>query len=121
MAIALSEGARGDVVTLFAFLHDHERFDDHGDPDHGARAVENLANLRDVYFTIDDAGFNLLCDAIAGHSFGGTEGDITIRTCYDADRLDLGRVGVMPHPKYLCTDTAKNPDFLREAYERSIR
>lgn len=121
LAISLAENARSDVVTLFAFLHDHERHNDDSDLHHGARAALNAVRLRDVYFTIDDAGFDLLCEAMSGHSFGDTQGDITVQTCYDADRLDLGRVGIMPDPKYLCTDTAKNPDFLREAFERSIR
>lgn len=121
LRVALAEGARTDVVTLFAFLHDHERWDDNGDPEHGVRAALNARNLRDVYFTIDDEGFNLLCEAMCGHSTGDTKGDITVQACYDADRLDLGRVGIMPDPKYLCTDTAKNPDVIREAFERSIR
>tara|TARA_B100000315_G_scaffold79959_1_gene73252 strand:- start:616 stop:768 length:153 start_codon:yes stop_codon:yes gene_type:complete len=33
--------------------------------------------------------------------------DITIATCWDADRLDLGRVGADPNPKYLFSDEAK--------------
>ena len=28
-------------------------------------------------------------------------------TFYDADRLDLGRVGIIPDPRRLCTDAAK--------------
>ena len=28
-----------------------------------------------------------------------TEADITIQTCWDSDRLDLGRVGMMPEPR----------------------
>lgn len=121
--LARAEGARLDVVTLFAFLHDHERLDDWTDIDHGQRAVENARTLRadGSYFTIDDKGFDLLCRAMAGHSHGGTIEDITVQCCYDADRLDLGRVYVMPDPKYLCTKTAKDPDFIREAFERSTK
>lgn len=108
LRVALAEGARTDVVTLFAFLHDHERWDDDADPDHGDRAALNAANLRDTYFTIDDEGFDLLCEAMRGHSKGGTQADITVQACWDADRLDLGRVGIIPNPKYLCTKTAKD-------------
>lgn len=32
--------------------------------------------------------------ALAYHSDGYTEGDITVQVCWDADRLDLGRVGI---------------------------
>lgn len=119
--LAKAEGARLDVVTLFAFLHDHERVHDNEDFEHGPNACLNAHNLRDKYFTIDDEGFALLLEAMAGHSTGDTKGDITVQVCYDSDRLDLGRVGITPDPKYLCTATAKDPDFLREAFERSIR
>ena len=121
--LARAEGARLDVVTLFAFLHDHERFDDHNDIEHGDRAVENARALRadGSYFTIDDKGFDLLCTAMRLHSLGVCHHDVTVSVCMDADRLDLGRVGVMPDPKYLCTKTAKDPDFIREAFERSVK
>jgi uncharacterized protein len=119
--IAQAEGARLDVVTLFAFLHDHERINDDEDWGHGPRAALNAKKLRGTYFTIDDTGFDLLIEAMCGHSTGDIYGNITVQTCYDADRLDLGRVGIVPNPKYLCTATAKDPDFLNEAYLRSIR
>lgn len=119
-AIAEREGARVDVVTLFAFLHDHERIHDSLDSEHGPNACINAHNLRDVYFTIDDEGFDLLLQAMAGHSNGTMDGDITVRTCWDADRLDLGRVGIIPDPIYLCTDTARDPIFLQAAYGRSL-
>ncbi len=38
-----------------------------------------------------------------------TAGDITVQTCWDADRLDLGRVGITPNPRWLCTACAKDP------------
>ena len=47
--------------------------------------------------------------------------DITVQTCWDADRLDLGRVGIRPHPKYLCTAVAKGAGVLQGAYLRSLR
>ena len=53
--------------------------------------------------------------ACAGHTHDRTHPDITIQTCWDADRLDLGRVGITPQPNYLCTDAAKRPDILEWA------
>ena len=47
-------------------------------------------------------------------------GDVTIQTCWDADRLDLSRVGIRPDPKKLCTKAAKDPAMISWAYERSI-
>ena len=35
------------------------------------------------------------------HSDGAVDVDPAIQTCWDADRLDLGRVGIKPAAKYL--------------------
>ena len=51
---------------------------------------------------------------------GLVEGDITIQTCWDSDRLELGRVGIKPLPERLCTEFAKRKDIIEEAYRRSI-
>ena len=40
LSIAAVNGARTDVVELFAFLHDSCRLSDGGDPGHGSRAVD---------------------------------------------------------------------------------
>jgi uncharacterized protein len=47
------------------------------------------------------------------------DADITIQTCWDADRLDLGRVGTTPDPARLCTAAARDPEMLRWADRRS--
>ncbi len=54
------------------------------------------------------------------HTMGKTTGDVTVQTCWDADRLDLGRVGIRPHHKYLCTKAAKDAQMIAWAYHRSI-
>jgi uncharacterized protein len=48
------------------------------------------------------------------------EGDVTVLTCWDADRLDLGRVGIRPDPTYLCTAAARDTDMLTWSYRRSV-
>src|SRR5262245_42304235 len=93
LRVAEVTGARADVVTLFAFLHDSCREDDGTDDGHGGRAAVYARELRGRCFDIDDAGFVLLVAACAGHSDGLTQADVTVQTCWDADRLDLGRVG----------------------------
>jgi uncharacterized protein len=45
--------------------------------------------------------------------------DITIQTCWDSDRLDLGRVGITPHPRRLCTEAAKRPTTIKWADARA--
>jgi hypothetical protein len=40
------------------------------------------------------------------HSNGAVDADPTIQTCWDADRLDLGRVGIKPPARYLSLEAA---------------
>ena len=54
------------------------------------------------------------------HSDGRLHGDLTVRTCWDADRLDLGRVGIRPDPDRLSTPHARDEGLIRVAYERSV-
>jgi uncharacterized protein len=121
LMIARIEGAREDVVRLFAFLHDHKRENEGRDELHGLRAYESARDLRGKFFDIDTEGFLQLEEALTYHSDGLTQGNLTVRTCWDADRLDLGRCGTMPWAPYLCTETARNADVIAAAYKRSIR
>jgi uncharacterized protein len=50
---------------------------------------------------------------------GKIQANITIQTCWYADRLDLGRVGIIPHPIKLCTLVAKEPTILKLADGRA--
>ena len=68
---------------------------------------------------VTDAEMELLTEALIHHSEGYTQGDVTVRVCWDADRLDLGRVGIEPKPDRLCTETARNDDVLFWAKARS--
>jgi uncharacterized protein len=120
--VARGYSPRMDVIYLFAFLHDHCREHDNEDYLHGTAAATNAAKLREQqYFEIDDMGFDLLCYAMTHHSHGQTEADITVQICWDSDRLDLGRVGVIPDPKYLCTASAKTQEMIDRAYKRSTK
>jgi hypothetical protein len=51
----------------------------------------------------DDA-FELLHYACMRHTDGEQHENATIGTCWDADRLDLGRVGIIPSPELMSTD-----------------
>ena len=71
--------------------------------------------------TLDRLGLDMLVHACEFHSDGLTEADATIQACWDADRLDLGRVGIRPDPRRLCTAAAREPGNLEAAYRRSLR
>ena len=121
LLMARENDASVHVVELFAFFHDARRFNDHRDPEHGIRGAELAWQLKDRFFEASDQEMALLTEACYEHSNGLIESDITVQTCFDADRLDLARVGIMPNPLYLCTDQAKSASILMPAIERSIR
>jgi uncharacterized protein len=76
--------------------------------------------LRGTCIHLSDEEFALLFEAVRDHETGRTRGDITAMTCWDADRLDLGRVGIRPDPRYLCTELAKEKSTILWAYKRSL-
>lgn len=114
-------GADAQVVALFAVFHDSRRVNEDWDPHHGRRGAQFAAQLRGKFFQLPDHNFRLLQVACEQHTDGLTDGDVTVRTCWDADRLDLGRVGMKPHPNRLCTVAAKGMDTIEWAYDRSVK
>ena len=116
-----STGANARVVELFAFLHDSCRRNDGHDPEHGARAADYAQSLQGSVFTIPDGDFVVLVEACQGHTHGRYNDNVTVQTCWDADRLDLGRVGIRPLAERLCTEAARDPVLIESAYRRSIR
>ena len=109
------------VVELFAFLHDSCRHDDGYDPMHGSRAATSIAELAEDLPELSREEGELLGYACTHHSDGLSEAEVTVQVCWDADRLDLGRVGRVPDPGRLCTSAARDKELIRWAYRRSIR
>ena len=105
--VAQHTGADIAVVKLFAIFHDAQRKNDEDDPDHGRRGAELARDLRQRYFALSDAQFDLLYKACAGHTDGAQSSDLTIGTCWDADRLDLDRIGISPSHEYMSTTIGK--------------
>ena len=118
LRLATATDAKIEVVQLFAVFHDSRRINEGYDDGHGCRGADLAAELRHL-FDLPDADFGLLCEACACHTDGETEADITIQTCWDADRLDLGRVGMIPAPKLLCTTAARTVEMIRWADGRA--
>ncbi|MDB5296655.1 MAG: hypothetical protein JWO31_2638 [Phycisphaerales bacterium] len=103
------------VVLLFAMFHDSMRLDDGYDPQHGPRAAVFAASLHGRHFHLPDDRLKWLTRAIRDHTAGRLAGNPTIACCWDADRLNLWRVGVRPDPAFLSTETARRPEVIERA------
>jgi uncharacterized protein len=117
--LAGETGADPEIVALFAVFHDSCRENEGWDEGHGRRGAELAASLRGSLFELEPARFDMLYHACEYHTDGGTEGDVTILTCWDADRLDLGRVRITPSPEFLCTPAARRQETIAWAEARS--
>lgn len=93
------------VVRFFAYLHDKCRYDNGEDIGHGMRAAEMLHTIRDTILKeFSDEEFALLEMACRYHTTKHRTGIPTVDVCFDADRLDLGRVGIEPDPARMATE-----------------
>lgn len=105
--IAQTNEADEAVVKLFAVFHDSRRESDGHDPQHGQRGAELAIAMHGHLFEIEPHQLELLVVACELHHQGAMSDDATIGTCFDADRLDLVRVNVMPKPELMCTAEGK--------------
>ncbi len=105
---AATAGADVVVVRLFAVFHDAERVNESVDPEHGHRAAKLAARKHGTWFRVSDEQLRVLGEACRFHADGDTSEDPTIGCCWDADRLDLPRVGIEPHRDLMSTPTGKN-------------
>jgi uncharacterized protein len=100
-------GANLLVVRLFAYLHDSMRMSNGIDKDHGLRSALFAQQLRftsSLLSQLTDEEFKDLYTACELHNYIQSVGDkITVNTCFDADRLDLFRVGILPDPNRMAT------------------
>lgn len=117
--LAQGTDANIEIIQLFAVFHDSRRINEGIDDDHGLRGAKLAAELRGTLFELNDANFEVLRFACEAHTDGMTDADITTQVCWDSDRLDLGRVGIVPNPKKLCTVSARTPNTLKWADGRA--
>ncbi len=101
------DGVDTYVIFLFALLHDSMRENDSIDPEHGPRAAAFAGELHaEGVFRATSAQLELLQYACFEHTNGLVSSDPTVGACWDADRLDLPRVGIQPDPARFSTARA---------------
>ena len=108
------EGCHAETVLLFALFHDSQRFNEFHDPEHGLRGGQLAEQMADL-LPLDGDELMRLVDACTLHDKGQVAEDPTIGVCWDADRLNLWRVGTTPHPRFLSTAPARDPGLIAEA------
>jgi uncharacterized protein len=112
-------GANPSLVFLFAHSHDSMRVNDSIDPMHGPRAAVLARDLRGGPFDLGDEEMGLLAFACEEHTNGKLGEDQTVGVCWDADRLNLWRVGFEPDPGFLSTEAARSGE--RIAWARNLQ
>lgn len=106
-SIAEHEDVNKRIITLFAYFHDCQRLSDGEDPEHGPRAAKFIKTFSIKELGLDQPDMERLIIACRHHTYECETDDLTIKACWDSDRLDLERIGIIPDPKYLFTETAK--------------
>ncbi len=96
-----------ELVFCFGLLHDTRRVNEAVDSEHGPRAAAFAEELRaDGVLQLDELRLATLVEALRLHSDGEVSSDPTIGTCWDADRLHLPRVSIVPNPALFSTRAA---------------
>lgn len=113
LEIASHNDANKNIIIAFGFFHDCQRENDGHDPDHGYRGSEFMEKYRGK-INLTDEEFDKVKIACSGHTNVLHHNDLDISTCWDADRLDLLRVGIYPEAQYLNNEISKDECFIEE-------
>lgn len=111
----LTGGASMPFLYVFAMLHDMCRLNDDHDPAHGERASMLFARLVmhpgvQGFGPYEPATEDMIY-ALAHHvgaPHARDHANLNVGICWDADRLNLWRVGVRPDPAYLTTEVGQS-------------
>lgn len=113
--------ANETVVELFCFLHDCCRIHSGHEPAHGHAAKMFIRQHQKEFSFLSKNEYQMLLTACAEHTHMNHSENITIATCWDANRLDLGRLGICPKAQFLSTEAAKNLELIERAFQNSIK
>ena len=119
--LAEKTGADHPLVVLFGLLHDSCRRNDSIDRGHGRRAAAYAQQLADRnILRLSSVDLITLKEACDGHT-SGLGPDYrpcpTVQTCWDADKLDLHRLGYEIDTRQLWTEAAIRRAVNREFIE----
>lgn len=109
--------ANEKIVTLFSIFHDSCRINEGADPDHGFRGAGLAKKLVANLVTAEE--MEKLAFACSHHTNRTHSDDLTIQACWDADRLDLPRVGIKIETRLLNTRIAKLKKTINWATKRA--
>jgi uncharacterized protein len=101
------------VVFLFSLFHDAMRQNEVEDSGHGERGAQLAGELHGRYFQLSPKQLRLLTSACSEHTDAPFSDDPTLGVCFDADRLNLWRVGKVPAARFLSTDAALDDGLQR--------
>jgi len=101
-----------EIFELFSILHDSKRENEYQDINHGKRASEFVKELIErKYIKLDTIDEQRLIYACVNHTKPDMTNllynDIIVQICFDADKMDIERVGIIPDKKYFLTQYAK--------------
>lgn len=105
-------GVDSEVFMLFALLHDSQRLDEDDDLEHGIRAAHKVQSyLEEGRIILDTKDQKRLLYACANHTKANKSDllykNLIVQICLDADKLDIGRVGVIPEKSHFLTPHAQ--------------
>lgn len=118
LKIAENNNANKNIIIAFSFFHDVRRVRECGDPEHGLRGAKYIQTFK-YKINLNKEELEKTMIACEGHSSIIHHEDIDIATCWDADRLDLYRVGVKPDSEFLNTEFAQDKNNICDATKRS--
>jgi len=103
--LASATGEDVEAAVVMGFLHDGARTDDKGGNGHAHDSAVLARQLLKMFYPHLEA--DRICDAIARHADGEVTGDTLTACLWDADRLELKRIGRTIDLDLLSTRVAK--------------
>jgi uncharacterized protein len=100
MSIAATGGGCPRVALAFGMIHDCKRLNDDWDPEHGERASGWASGSKTLRNLLGKEGQEAVARACLDHEKGKITEDPVIGSCWDADRINLWRVGITPNRSF---------------------